>query len=104
LSFITATANASGKKEAATLKSVEMEEQSKIISAEKAESEATLAEALLGLETARLALGGLDESDITAVRLQIDGFVMKVQMLVMLFTQEYQFDFGKGFCWEEPAR
>jgi len=46
-----------------------MEEQSKIISAEKAEVEATLAEALLGLETARLALGELNESDITALRL-----------------------------------
>jgi multidrug resistance efflux pump len=78
LSFITATANASEKREAATLKSTEMEEQSKIISSEKAEAEATLAEALLGLETARLALGELNESDITAIRLLIDGFVMKV--------------------------
>jgi multidrug resistance efflux pump len=96
--------NASEKKEVAALKSMEMEEQSKIISAEKAEAEATLAEALLGLETARLALGELDESDITAIRLQIDGFVMKVQILVMLLTQEYQFDLGRGFCIENSAR
>jgi len=80
-----------------------MEEQSKIISAEKAEAEATLAEALLGLETARLALGELDESDITAIRLHIDGFVMKVPILVMLLTQEYQFDLGRGFCREKSA-
>jgi multidrug resistance efflux pump len=78
LSFVTATADASEKKEAAALKSIEMEEQSKIILAEKTEAEATMAEALLGLETARLALGELNESDITAVRLPIDGFVMKV--------------------------
>jgi multidrug resistance efflux pump len=78
LLFVTATANASEKKEAATLKSMDVEEQSKIISAEKAEAEATLAEALLGLETARLALGEMNESDITAIRLPIDGSVMKV--------------------------
>lgn len=78
LLFVTATANASKKKEAATLKSMDVEEQSKIISAEKAEAEATLAEALLGLETARLALGEMNESDITAIRLPIDGSVMKV--------------------------
>jgi multidrug resistance efflux pump len=88
LSFIAATTSASGKKEAATLKSIEIEEQSKIISAEKAEAEATLAEALSRLETARLALGELDESDVTAIRLQIGGFVMKIQILVMLLTQE----------------
>jgi len=86
------------------LKSIEIDEQSKIISAEKAEAEATLAEALLGLETARLALGEVDESDITAIRLQIDGFVMKVQILVMLLTQEYQFNLCKGFCRENLAR
>jgi hypothetical protein len=81
-----------------------MEEQSKIISAEKKEAESTLAEALLELETARLALGELNESDITAIRLHIDGFVMKVQLLVTLFTQEYQFDLGRGFCREKSGR
>jgi hypothetical protein len=103
LLFITATANASEKKEAANLQSIEMEEQSKMISAEKTEAESTLAEALLGLETARLALAELDESDVTAIRLQIDCFVMKVQILVMLLTQDYQFDFGRGICREKSA-
>jgi hypothetical protein len=71
LSFITATAKATEKKEATTLKNIEMEDQSKIILAEKAEAEATLAEALPKLEAARLALSELDESDITEIRLQM---------------------------------
>jgi dynein heavy chain len=68
LTFITATANATEKKEAASLKSVEVEDLSKIISAEKAEVDEALALALPELEAARLALSELDESDITEIR------------------------------------
>lgn len=68
MTFITATVNATEKKEAASLKSVEVEDQSKIISAEKAEVDEALALALPELEAARLALSELDESDITEIR------------------------------------
>ncbi|PSN53010.1 Dynein heavy chain 10, partial [Blattella germanica] len=63
-----ATKRASDKKEIATIKSIEIEEQSKIIAVEKGEAEEALAEALPALELARLALAELDKSDITEIR------------------------------------
>ncbi|CAH1165598.1 unnamed protein product [Phyllotreta striolata] len=56
------------KKDVASLKSVEIEEQSKIIKVEQSEAEASLALALPVLENARLALGELDKADITEIR------------------------------------
>jgi len=50
------------------LKSIEIEEQNKIIAAEKSETEAALAEVLPSLQAARLALGDLDRGDITEIR------------------------------------
>jgi dynein heavy chain len=68
LIFVTATAKASEKKEAATVKSIEIEEQSKVIVAEKSEAEAALAQALPALEEARIALSKLDNNDIIEIR------------------------------------
>lgn len=57
-----------------------MEDQSKIISAEKVEAEAMLAAALPELEAARLALSELDESDITEIRLLMPALYNKGSM------------------------
>lgn len=69
--LIAATAKASQKKEAATVKYIELEEQGKTLAAEKSEVEAALAEALPALEAARFALSQLDKSDITEIRLRM---------------------------------
>ncbi|PNF33091.1 Dynein heavy chain 10, axonemal [Cryptotermes secundus] len=63
-----ATAKANKKKEAATVKCMELEEQGKTLAAEKSEVEEALAEALPALEAARFALSQLDKSDITEIR------------------------------------
>ena len=68
ISVFIATERASDKKETATIKSVEIEEQSKTIAVEKGEAEEALAEALPVLEIARLALSELDKGDITEIR------------------------------------
>uniref|UniRef100_A0A6P7FZM3 Dynein heavy chain 10, axonemal-like n=1 Tax=Diabrotica virgifera virgifera TaxID=50390 RepID=A0A6P7FZM3_DIAVI len=62
------TQEATGKKNVASLKSQEIEEQAKIIASEQVEAEEALAEALPALEIARLALSDLDKSDITEIR------------------------------------
>lgn len=49
-------------------KSVEIEEQNKVIAVEKADAEAALAAALPALEEARIALSDLDKSDVTEIR------------------------------------
>lgn len=59
---------ATQKKDIASTKSVEIEEQAKIIGVEQAEAEEALSAALPALETARLALSDLDKSDITEIR------------------------------------
>ncbi|XP_050294970.1 dynein axonemal heavy chain 10 [Anthonomus grandis grandis] len=59
---------ATEKKDAASLKSTEIEEQARIISIEQAEAEEALSAALPALEAARLALADLDKSDITEIR------------------------------------
>lgn len=64
----TSTDTANKKKGEASAKSVEVEQQSKIISVEKADAEEALAEAMPALEQARLALQDLDKSDITEIR------------------------------------
>uniref|UniRef100_A0A182T3H2 Uncharacterized protein n=1 Tax=Anopheles maculatus TaxID=74869 RepID=A0A182T3H2_9DIPT len=62
------TEKANVKKLEASEKSVEVEQQKKIITVEKAEAEEALAAALPALEVARLALSDLDKSDITEIR------------------------------------
>ncbi|XP_056647538.1 dynein axonemal heavy chain 10 [Diorhabda sublineata] len=62
------TQAATEKKDIASMKSQEIEEQAKVISAEQSEAEEALAEALPALEVARLALSDLDKSDITEIR------------------------------------
>ncbi|CAG9821168.1 unnamed protein product [Phaedon cochleariae] len=62
------TKKATDKKDVASLKSTEIEEQARIISIEQAEAEEALSAALPALETARLALSDLDKSDITEIR------------------------------------
>lgn len=62
------TAVAMQKKNIASTRSVEIEEQAKIISIEQADAEAALSEALPALEIARIALSDLDKSDITEIR------------------------------------
>lgn len=62
------TAKATEKKEIVSVRSKEVEEQSKIISVEKADADEALAEALPALEAARLALDELDKNDITEIR------------------------------------
>ncbi|XP_050088792.1 dynein axonemal heavy chain 10 [Anopheles aquasalis] len=64
----TSTEKANIKKLEASEKSVEVEQQKKIITVEKAEAEEALAAALPALEVARLALSDLDKSDITEIR------------------------------------
>lgn len=56
------------KKNVATVKSVEIEEQARVISIEQGEAEEALSAALPALEVARLALSDLDKSDITEIR------------------------------------
>ncbi|KAK9891062.1 hypothetical protein WA026_013388 [Henosepilachna vigintioctopunctata] len=62
------TKKATEKKNVASVRSVEIEEQAKIISIEQAEAEEILAEAMPALVAARLALEDLDKSDITEIR------------------------------------
>ncbi|KAJ8934457.1 hypothetical protein NQ314_013332 [Rhamnusium bicolor] len=62
------TKKANDKKDVATLKSSEIEEQARIISIEAADANEALSAALPALETARLALADLDKSDITEIR------------------------------------
>ncbi|KAL1513082.1 hypothetical protein ABEB36_002553 [Hypothenemus hampei] len=59
---------ATEKKDIASLKSSEIEEQARIISIEQADAEEALSAALPALETARLALEDLDKADITEIR------------------------------------
>ncbi|KAF7265371.1 hypothetical protein GWI33_021219 [Rhynchophorus ferrugineus] len=59
---------ATEKKDVASLKSTEIEEQARLISIEQADAEEALSAALPALETARLALSDLDKSDITEIR------------------------------------
>lgn len=59
---------ATEKKDVASLKSTEIEEQARIIKIEQADAEEALSAALPALETARLALADLDKSDITEIR------------------------------------
>ncbi|XP_030756931.1 dynein heavy chain 10, axonemal [Sitophilus oryzae] len=59
---------ATEKKDVASFKSTEIEEQARIISIEQADAEEALASALPALERARLALSDLDKSDITEIR------------------------------------
>ncbi|CAG9765840.1 unnamed protein product [Ceutorhynchus assimilis] len=62
------TNKATEKKDIASLKSQEIEEQARIISIEQADAEEALSAALPALETARLALSDLDKNDITEIR------------------------------------
>jgi dynein heavy chain len=62
------TRKATEKKDLASLKSSEIEEQARIISLEKADADEALAAALPALETARLALSDLEKADITEIR------------------------------------
>ncbi|KAF2892470.1 hypothetical protein ILUMI_13689 [Ignelater luminosus] len=62
------TAAATYKKDVASLRSNEIEEQSKIIGLEQADAEEALSAAMPALEMARLALAELDKSDITEIR------------------------------------
>ncbi|KAJ3665402.1 hypothetical protein Zmor_000898 [Zophobas morio] len=62
------TRKATEKKDLASLKSSEIEEQARIISLEQADAEEALAAALPALEAARLALSDLDKADITEIR------------------------------------
>lgn len=56
------------KKKLAEEKATEIEEQNKIIAAEKAAAEAALAEVMPILEAAKLELQKLDKSDVTEIR------------------------------------
>lgn len=62
------TSAAMEKKDFASLRSNEIEDQARIISIEQADAEVALSAALPALETARLALADLDKSDITEIR------------------------------------
>ncbi|XP_060518939.1 LOW QUALITY PROTEIN: dynein axonemal heavy chain 10 [Cylas formicarius] len=62
------TLAATNKKDVASLKSTEIEEQARVISVEQAEAEEALSAALPALETARLALSDLNKADITEIR------------------------------------
>uniref|UniRef100_A0AAY5K1P1 AAA+ ATPase domain-containing protein n=1 Tax=Esox lucius TaxID=8010 RepID=A0AAY5K1P1_ESOLU len=64
----TNTAVAEEKKKLAEDKAKEIEEQNKVIAVEKSDAESSLAEALPALEAARIALQGLDKSDVTEIR------------------------------------
>ena len=56
------------KKKLVEEKAVEMEEQNKVIAAEKTEAETALAEVMPILEAAKLELQKLDKSDVTEIR------------------------------------
>lgn len=56
------------KQQVAAIKSVEITQQSEIISEEKGEAMEALSAALPALEAARLALADLDKNDITEIR------------------------------------
>nr|XP_026696380.1 dynein heavy chain 10, axonemal isoform X1 [Ciona intestinalis]XP_026696381.1 dynein heavy chain 10, axonemal isoform X2 [Ciona intestinalis] len=62
------TQTATEKKELASAKATEIEEQNKVIAVEKKDAEESLAEAMPALEAARLALQDLDKSDVTEIR------------------------------------
>lgn len=62
------TKKATDKKDLASLKSNEIEQQARIIVLEQADAEEALQAAMPALETARLALSDLDKSDITEIR------------------------------------
>eukprot|EP00069_Balaena_mysticetus_P013367 bmy_01484T0 len=64
----TNTATAEEKKKLAEEKAMEIEEQNKIIAAEKTEAETALAEVMPILEAAKLELQKLDKSDVTEIR------------------------------------
>ncbi|XP_054939143.1 dynein axonemal heavy chain 10-like isoform X1 [Physeter macrocephalus] len=64
----TNTAIAEEKKKLAEEKAMEIEEQNKIIAAEKTEAETALAEVMPILEAAKLELQKLDKSDVTEIR------------------------------------
>ncbi|EDV22455.1 uncharacterized protein TRIADDRAFT_50643 [Trichoplax adhaerens] len=64
----TRTQEVTEKKELAIAKSIDIEEQHKIIQVEKAAAETALNEALPALEEARLALQDIDRSDVTEFR------------------------------------
>ncbi|KAM9056172.1 dynein axonemal heavy chain 10 isoform 4-T4 [Megaptera novaeangliae] len=64
----TNTATAEEKKKLVEEKAVEMEEQNKVIAAEKTEAETALAEVMPILEAAKLELQKLDKSDVTEIR------------------------------------
>lgn len=68
LYFNLATDIANKKKEEASTKQIEVEQQSKVVTVEKAEAEEALNAALPALEAARLALEDLDRNDITEIR------------------------------------
>ncbi|KAK3924935.1 Dynein heavy chain 10, axonemal [Frankliniella fusca] len=63
-----ATESANQKKDKATEKSIEIEQQAKVINTEKGEAQEVLAEAMPALEAARAALAELEKSDITEIR------------------------------------
>lgn len=62
------TKAATEKKDIASLRSTEIEEQARIIKIEQADAEEALSAALPALEMARLALSDLEKSDITEIR------------------------------------
>ncbi|XP_045466201.1 dynein axonemal heavy chain 10 [Harmonia axyridis] len=62
------TKKATEKKNIASVRSTEIEEQAQVISVEQGEAEEALAEAMPALEAARIALEDLDKSDITEIR------------------------------------
>ncbi|KAI4469012.1 dynein heavy chain [Holotrichia oblita] len=62
------TSEATSKKEAASERSMEIEEKKKVITVEQGEAEEALAQAMPALEMARLALSDLDKADITEIR------------------------------------
>lgn len=57
-----------------------------MIAVEKADAEASLAEALPALEEARIALSDLDKSDVTEIR-YIQFFILEFIMYLLLVTQ-----------------
>lgn len=65
------TASAEEKKQIAAQRSVEVEEQKRVISIEQAAAEEILAEAMPVLLAAKRALEDLDKSDITEIRYDI---------------------------------
>lgn len=77
------------KKTLAEEKAKEIEEQNKVIAIEKKDAESSLKEALPALEAARIALQGLDKSDVTEIRyslplIQSILFILSLKYLVMM--------------------